>query len=150
MKKPSRIFYVDKYSKEAIDLTNDLSGVDDGDVLFVTSYVPVHDDKDVKESGEVDVDVGEEETTTPMPIIDPLDSVKRAYIVQKMRRMRTNSRKPPVSINKRFPPFSNALDKLEALSDARSKLPAANYRSDILTSLDKSRVVVICGATGEA
>ena len=142
MKKPTRVFYVDRESKLEIDLTNDLSGLDDGAIVFATSFL----EKKASKSSDTTKEPKESELDEDIvPLVDPLESVKKAYNIQKRKRGKT-SRMP---IYEKLLPFTDALDNLETLSEARSKLPAANYRSDILASLDTSRVVVICGATGK-
>lgn len=155
MKKPTRAFYVDRNSKLQIDLTKDLSGLDDGDVVFLTSFKPSKEkSKETsttlsKQSNNSSKGSDKLELDNDAMLIDPLESIKRVYESQQ-RQMRSKSRNI-VSNDacQSVPPFTESLDNLETLSESRLKLPAAKYRSEILTSLDTSRVVVICGATGK-
>lgn len=142
MKKPTRVFYVDKDSKLEIDLTNDLSGLHDGAVVYVTS----HQEKDTSGETKATEKLDELEIEEDVVLVDPLESVKKAYSIQQKRFLRAGKKR---IVNDATPPFTNHLQNLDELSEERSKLPASNYRSDILASLDTSRVVVICGATGK-
>ena len=140
IKKPSRIFIVDKDSNLEMELVNDLRGLNDGDNVCVTSYAASiqssEQDKDEEPSSTKE---DEEEI-----MVDPLENIKKAYRLSSHKRGKV--RKP--FVNEKLPFFSDAIGNLEPLSESRAKLPAANYRSDILRSLDSSRVIVISGATG--
>lgn len=156
-KKPTRVFYMDKETNMEMTLRNDLSGLVDGSVVYITS----HEDKVVVAAANTKSDnkgktqsrelideenyVEEDESFT---FIDPLDAVKRAYQLQKKNLHNKSTMSPTLGSLERLPRFQDSLENLESLSEARSKLPAANYREQILTSLDTSRVIVICGATG--
>jgi DNA gyrase/topoisomerase IV subunit A len=142
MKKPTRVFYVDKNSKLEIDLTNDLSGLHDGAVVYVTS----HQEKDTSSGTKPTEKLDELESEEDLVLVDPLESVKRAYNILQKRFAIVGKKR---IVNDAKPPFTNHLQNLDELSEERSRLPASNYRSDILASLDTSRVVVICGATGK-
>jgi len=144
-KKPSRVFFVDIDSKIEMDLTNDLSGIDDGTLIYVTSYAvnnvssPQPDDK-IKED-----DKDSDNEDEKLNVIDPLDAVKKVY---KLHKRKLNKNRCEQQITENLPSFTESLDDLEPLPNARLDLPAANYRSKILSALDTSRVLVICGATG--
>ena len=141
MKKPTRVFYVDKETKLEMDLTVDLSGLDDGAIVFATS----HEVKGITQPSKIADNIDQTEHDEDMEFVDTLASVKKAYDMQ--QRMWSRKVERNISYGNRSM-FANHLESLEDLPEERSKLPAAQYRSDILTSLDTSRVVVICGATG--
>ena len=141
MKKPTRIFMIDTDTNMEIDLVQDLCGLVDGSTLYVTTYTPpVHDQND----DNIDMD---QETLDEQQYldIDPLEPLKKVYRFSRYHE--TKSRKIQFT-NEKFPHFSPAISALEPLSESRLKLPAAKYRSDILKSLDNSRVIVITGSTG--
>ena len=141
MKKPTRIFMIDTDTNMEIDLVQDLCGLVDGTTLYVTTYTPpAHDQND----DNIDMD---QETLDEQQYmdIDPLEPLKKVYRFSRYHE--TKSRKIQFT-NEKFPHFSPAISALEPLSESRLKLPAAKYRSDILKSLDNSRVIVITGATG--
>lgn len=143
MKIPTRIFIQDKDTNQEVDLEQDLQGVQDGTIVCATSYsppAPLEETPEDSEKGTLQEE-GEE-----FMIVDPLENVKKAYRTSTRKKHKENTVKVP--LNEPLPPFSDAINKLEPLSDSRSKLPAANYRSEILSSLDSSRVIVISGATG--
>jgi len=145
MKKPTRFFVLDKDSKLEIDLTHDLSGLNDGSVVYATSYTFPPPSK-VENLKQIPAEVSEEQQPEDEIIFDPLESVKQAYKMHSRRSAGKESAKNIIP-DKR-PSFSGALDKLEPLSQARSQLPAAAFRSKILASLDSTNVIVISGATG--
>ena len=152
-KKPVRLFFVERDTKLEMDLMHDLSGLDDGSVVYATSFVPPKKEQDKdKDDADVnvnDADADENENEKEQEIlVDPLDDIKKTYRMRRRRKGATWVDAKPLPMNERLPPFSGSLDRLEPLSEARAKLPAAAYRSDILTALDSSRVIVISGATG--
>ena len=89
-------------------------------------------------------------------IPDPLEPVKRAYAERKVRKSRRKKRgnknagdtKQGGLKKLEHPTFADHFDKLEVLQHTRAKLPAASYRTKVLTALDTSRVVIVCGSTG--
>ena len=159
-KKAVRCFYVDNKSKLKIDLETNLAGLEDGSVVYVTSHsAEANADKKKKEKDDNECEddaVDQEDEAIDVP--DPLEPVKRAYAERKMRRSMRRSQRGKKSDRKdgqdargslaEHPVFADHLDKLEELPPARAELPAASYRTKILSVLDSSRVVVICGATG--
>lgn len=145
MKTTTRLFVLDKDSKLEIDLTHDLSGLNDGSVVYATSYTLPPPSK-VVNLKEIPAEVSEEQQPKDDIIFDPLESVKQAYKMHNRRGAGKESAKNIIP-DKR-PSFSSALDKLEPLSQARSQLPAAEFRSEILASLDSTNVIIISGATG--
>ena len=145
MKTTTRLFILDKDSKLEIDLTHDLSGLNDGSVVYATSYTFPPPSK-VENFKEIPAEVSEEQQQKDEIIFDPLESVKQAYKIHNRRGAGKESAKNIIPDNR--PSFSSALDKLEPLSQARSQLPAAEFRSQILASLDSTNVIIISGATG--
>jgi len=159
-KKAVRCFYVDGKSKMEIDLEINLAGLEDGAVVYVTSHV-VDTSIDVSKKGEdecKDDKAEQDDEANANDVPDPLEPVKRAYAERKMRRVRRRNHRRKKGGGKdgqsakgssaEHPVFADHLDKLEELPSARAELPAASYRTKILSALDSSRVVVICGATG--
>lgn len=141
MKKPTRLFIQDKDTKMEIDLLYDLSGLVDDDVVYATSYTPPADANDEGNNSNVD-DSNEQ---IPECVYDPLEDIKKAYRIHGKKGSKVVK---CLDNNGKFPRFTDALDKLEKVSEQRAQLPAANFRSEILSGLDKSRVIVISGATG--
>jgi HrpA-like helicases len=164
-KKPERIFVVDRDAKIEMHLEYDLSGLENGHVVYVTTHVPSmelekHGNKNRQEGGQGEEDydndndagnnVAKDEVDGSI-LVDPLENIKRVYRMKRKTNRNVqdcNLDKVSILVNERLPPFSHSLDKLEELSTERSKLPAANHRKDILLSLDSSRVIVVQGATG--
>jgi len=143
MKKPTRVFFVDGNSKLEMDLIHDLSGLQDGDVVYATSDAKKK--KDAPEGGNNKQEQSTDDKSEAVVVQeDPLVAVKKAYR-NRTRNIRSTKHIPS---NERLLPFQSFLQKLEPLSEPRTKLPAAAYREEILSSLDKSRVLIVCGATG--
>lgn len=142
MKIPQRLFIVDKDSKVEMDLILDLSGIDDGTLIYATTSSR---DDFINEGStkEVTNDVVDKEIVEQDHSIDHLQPIKDVY------RMHKVSYKRPTSCNNdQLPKFGPFLDNLEPLSEPRAALPSAAFRDEILQSLDESRVLIICGATG--
>ncbi|KAI2503246.1 helicase [Fragilaria crotonensis] len=125
-KKAVRCFYVDR--KHEIDLTKNLEGVEDGSILYVSTHQPTP-------KKEIIID---EQNDDSFP--DPLLMVKQVYA----SRTRVFRCRAPLSLRQ----SSGHVRELPPLPEFRAQLPAANFRSEILSALDQSRVVIICGATG--
>jgi hypothetical protein len=140
MKAPKRLFIIDKDSKLEMDLISDLSGLDDGTLVYATSSDVF---KDEDNSKEVANDMLDTKTEEPTELIDYLQPIKDVYRMHKMNYKRRISYN-----NEPLPKFGPSLSDLEPLSEARAALPSAAFRQDILRSLDDSRVLIICGATG--
>lgn len=141
MRKPSRIFMIDADTSMEIDLLQDLNALVDGSIVYVTSYTSQLVDKN-----DDDIDMDQETLDDQEYLdIDPLETLKKIYRQSRYQNMTIRNIQ---STNEKFPPFTPAISSLEPLSESRLKLPAAKYRSDILKSLDSSRVIVITGATG--
>jgi HrpA-like RNA helicase len=127
-----RAFVLDKQSNLEMDLTNDLEGVENGSLLYVTEHVG---------STSAGGKQSEEEEQDELPY--PLDAVKEVY---KRRLFRLKGHR---NASVPFPTtFSEHLGKLEDLSPSRASLPAASFREKILQAVDRSRVVIISGSTG--
>lgn len=154
MKKPVRLFIQDSDSKMEIDLLDDLGGVSDGTVIYATTYChPPQKDKANRNGEEtLEFDDDTEDTCAPTPTYDPLESVKEAYRNRSLQTAKANNWKQRIpcneSNNETMPTFAKSLDNLEPLSESRAALPAAKFRSEILSTLDISRVIIISGATG--
>lgn len=128
-----RAFVVDKQINLEMDLTNDLEGVKDGSIVYVTTHIlsTSAEEKQIEEQEDQD------------ELRYPLDAVKEAY---KRRFFRLGRQRNATVL---FPKtFSEHLDKLEDLSPSRASLPAASFREKILQAVDRSRVVIISGSTG--
>ena len=144
MKKPSRIFIMDTDSNLEMELVHDLRGLQDGSTVYVTSYCPPPTKGTSKNTSNHEQDNLQKEEEEVV-VVDPLENIKKAYRMCSHKKRKTRKTQ---FVNERLPPFSDALGELEPLSESRAKLPAAKYRSEILKSLDSSRVIVISGATG--
>lgn len=161
-KKPVRSFYVDPRTSFEVDLATDLAGMEDDSVVYVTSHAV---EAESFKGGSEGKDKDDASRELGNDLMDPLEPVKEAYAERKARRARKRRRplsggnvtegvaeQAPAtavgSVPRGHPTFADHLDNLEPLPPARAALPAAAYRRELLTSLDSSRVVVICGATG--
>lgn len=138
--RPTRLFYVDKDTNIEVDLVQDLSVLEDGSTVYATTYNPQSKSSKAAEDQLADTKEGMSSA------IDPLKDVKEAY----KRRARPSQlvHYPVIKYHHPKPLFSECMHMLEPLSEARAKLPAASYRSTLLSSLDKSRVIIISGETG--
>mmetsp|Transcript_21322 Transcript_21322/g.29889 ORF Transcript_21322/g.29889 Transcript_21322/m.29889 type:complete len:1175 (+) Transcript_21322:40-3564(+) len=140
-KKFVRCFYRD--GKLEIDLIEDLSGLNDGSTIYLTSHG--HDDdlenQNLRSQGsKVTKDMVNENEGN---IIYQLDLVKTIYDQNRHNKSKELVQSP-LSILK----FSSHIENLPQLSTARKDLPASQSRNKILTTLDNSRIVIISGATG--
>lgn len=140
MKTPKSLFIIDKDSKAEMELISDLSGLDDGTLVYATSSDVFKDEDNSKEVANLMLDAKSEESSQ---LIDHLQPIKDVYRMHKM-----NYKRQINYINEPLPKFGPSLSNLEPLSEARAALPSAAFRKDILRSLDDSRVLIICGATG--
>ena len=87
-KKAVRCFFVDGKSKLEIDLEVNLTGLEDGAVVYVTSHV-VDASTDASQKGDDEcADNAAEQDDEANDVPDPLEPVKRAYVERKMRRAR--------------------------------------------------------------
>ena len=157
--KPTRCFCISDNNIEA-DLLSDLRGISDGTTLYVTlepsqSTAPIKGIND-NEGGD---DRGETTKNTTDSDLDPLDAVKQAYIRQKTLNLANRRSRQQQSTGKKqrphnrgdfgsHPPFSNFFDKLPQLTAPRSELPAAACRETFLSSVERNRIVIVCGSTG--
>jgi ATP-dependent RNA helicase DHX57 len=126
-KKALRCFYVDR--KIELELTNNLEGIQDGSIIYVTSQPVVEKEETATKDDDDDV------------LPDPLDIVKQVYANRRQQKRSRAALKPPILCVEHF-------DKLPELPIYRANLPAANFRTEILSALDLSRILIICGATG--
>ena len=140
-------------SSALFDLDIDLSALDDGTVLFVSvtsSAAAAAVDlgaKDEKSKQKEEVDDTDEDgstsdnTTNKQMLIDPLDSVKRAYQQQEAHRYQSN---------KQLERMDEIVDhdKRSLLEVSRATLPVYMYKDNILDTIGDNPVVVLSGATG--
>lgn len=143
MKVPKRVFIIDEESKLEIDLISDLSGLDDGTVIYATASSKDDVIEERCTTKEITNDESEKESEEQNHKIDHLQQIKDVYRMHKV-----GYKKPTSYKNERLPKFGPFLDHLEPLTDDRAALPAAAFRKEILESLDDSRVLIICGTTG--
>jgi ATP-dependent RNA helicase DHX57 len=127
-KKAVRCFYQDRDIE--LELTHNLEGLEDGATLYVTSQKLVQKNEDTS-------DQNINESVIP----DPLEMVKLVYkklsgeLSRKQRQLLLPNEYP-------FP------TELPTLPSFRNDLPISSSRINILTTIARSRVTVICGATG--
>lgn len=148
MKKPTNIFIIDKDSKLDMELTTDLSGIDDGALLYVTSHnwnIKDVQDSKVSNSDDINKDQQDKPHESTMEILDELESIKNVYRKHRPSFKNANTVFIP---NEPMPQFGSSLDRIEPLSDERASLPVAACRIEILKSLDVSRVLILSGSTG--
>jgi hypothetical protein len=136
----------------------DLSGVDDGATVYVTTTPePTEGEKKSKSGGgDDDDDDNEEEENRMDPIdensdeVDTLDMVKRAYEKQEQNRNRRHMHRHRQRESSSDGYDDNRIDDELKAKHAlvRAGLPAASYKEKILDSVHDNRVVVLCGATG--
>jgi HrpA-like RNA helicase len=137
-KKAVRCFYVETGGL-AVDLTHDLQGLPNGALLYVTSWQPPPSVAQTVANGDNDDEHNNDNAEEEEELPDPLGAVKALYAQRAGRRQR----KAPVPS-----PIPLATGELPELPPGRAQLPAAAFRSHILSALDNSRVLIICGATG--
>lgn len=137
-KVPARAFVA--RGKTVLDLqdTDDLSGLDDGSVVYATFFIP--EEKGTDEDGGDDASDGEEEEDD----VDPLNAVKAAY---RNRQAAAAARRDAGGPKRRSPETFDA-KKREAFAEARRRLPVHALRGDILRSVRENPVTVLSGTTG--
>ncbi|VEU35303.1 unnamed protein product [Pseudo-nitzschia multistriata] len=174
-KKPVRVFW--RASKTAlVDLGEtgaDLSGLDDGAVLCVTTTPQPEGPGKAAEKAYASAkgaETGEAAgESVPAETVDPLASVKRAYRQQAEHRRRARrhgqqqqkqqqqNQQQNQKQKQQQHTFPAAQPLQKAIVDeslrvrhavVRADLPAASHRESILSSVRGNAVVVLCGATG--
>lgn len=141
-KKPARAFLIVKETVKTtiVDLETDLSGVEDGTLIYLTSTPKTTLQPEENQ-------VNDEETTRDNePKADPLEQVKEAYIQydrQRRREWQSNSRLSKADVAKTV-----GISPSKAIVEARAKLPAASYRTKVLDSIRSCPVTVVFGSTG--
>ena len=154
VKKPVRVFL--KVSKTTIlnlgDVNqgcNDLSGVDDGEIVYVTTTPETTEDCKPSKITDEGVEENSADSSTDAVIeTDPLDLVKQAYEQQEQdRRKNRNPRQQAPSGDSRTSIIIDK-DQKAKYDTLRAELPAASYKENIIDSVNANRVVVLCGATG--
>ncbi|KAL7548858.1 hypothetical protein ACHAWF_012127 [Thalassiosira exigua] len=136
-KAPIRAFVAAEGGSEPFDLDGDLSPLADGTVVYVTISPP----PSPPEEGEGD-DAGDDDgAVVEDPVVDPLESVKRAY------RNQESHRRPSSRAMKRI---AEVVDerKRSSLAAARSRLPMTSFRGKIASVVRDHKVTVLSGATG--
>jgi len=140
-KTPIRAFIQHENKGILFDLDTDISGLEDGTVLYVSvTPKPVSEEEEV---GDDDNDEDDKESSS-ISIIDPLESVKQAYQKQETYRntKQYNNSSPCI-----IPEVIND-EKRTSFTAIRQSLPVSNYKEDILQTINENEVVVLSGATG--
>ncbi|KAL7537502.1 hypothetical protein ACHAXR_007857 [Thalassiosira sp. AJA248-18] len=150
-KNPVRVFVqVEEESSSSstvlFDLDQDLTSIEDGTVLYVSVMPPPslkQDGSKGKSSDHDDDDDGNDEGENSMiedMVIDPLESVKRAY-----QRQEVHTRQP-----RQLERIDEIIDqdKKSSFEMTRSKLPVSSHRQHVLDAIRDNQVVVLSGATG--
>ena len=117
-----------------VNLTTDISGLDDGDIVYIASF---QNENNLQNNTNTD---GPDELSS---IQKALEKVKLAY------EKRNNRKEGSTSIqtqNLTLGELSSV--ELPPITESRSHLPICDYRSEILRALDDTQVTVICGSTG--
>lgn len=152
LKKFARAFVVQE--KIEMELVGDLSGLSDGDTVYVTAQdddkkgqVQLSKSSSKRKDGSDEDDDNEEEDdedeteNVQTETVDPIDIVKERYSSREYKQHAPSK-------TFQYTDLSTHLDKLPPLSPQRSSLPAAAHRKTILKALSSSRVVIVCGSTG--
>ncbi|KAL3912801.1 MAG: hypothetical protein SGILL_006743 [Bacillariaceae sp.] len=142
---PKRAFVVQPHSAILFDLEHDLSGIEDGTTVFVSSAAA-----EVKEKGKAEKHAAEDNTPTlSAPLKDPLEQVKRAYATQE-RRQQWRQRKSTSSSAAATAASAVRIDfdKAAEMAETRATLPAWTCKNDILVASQVHPVIVLSGATG--
>ena len=148
IKKPIRVFVkVSKTTHWNLGEEDDLSGIEDGKALYVTTTPDPSDEKN--DTNEPDlVEDSENNDENIGPEIDPLDVVKRAYEKQEEHRWQRRQNPSKNASNDNSSSMIIDQDEKAKYNKLRADLPAASYKEKILDSVKENKVVVLCGATG--
>ncbi|KAL7438158.1 hypothetical protein ACHAXM_008046 [Skeletonema potamos] len=132
------------------DLEHDLSGVDDGTVVYVTltpKATTDNDDDDSKnncgEGGDNDDD-GDDDSNDKL-----LDSIKLAYKQQQSHRNSLHQSRQ-LQLQLQLQRVNEIIDekKRQIHLEGRQRLPVTAYKQQILDIIQQNQVVVLSGATG--
>jgi HrpA-like RNA helicase len=153
---PIRAFVQPNYNNDSslllFDLENDLSGVVDGTVVYVTvTAKSIHDDDDHDDSKKKSTTVKHDEdegghSNDEGEYDDDMDkllnSIKLAYKKQQSYRN--------TQYQSRLQRVNEIIDETRRQSqlDGRQRLPVASYKQQILDIIQQNQVVVLSGATG--
>jgi hypothetical protein len=130
MKKPVCAF-IQPSSSTIFELNNNLASIDNGAIIYVSASPLMAE----AQSSDDEADSDEEE----LDLVDPLESVKRAYERQDMSRRQQRC--------KRIPEIINESERNKHV-ESRSKLPVAAHKESILDMISDNKVVILSGATG--
>ena len=127
------------------DLDTDISGLEDGTVLYVSIIPkPMSEEEEVGDC-EVDNEDDKDQTSSILPtIIDPLESVKQAYQKQESYR---NTKQYSNNSSRIIPEVIDD-EKRKSFTTIRQSLPVSNYKEHILQTINDNEVGVLSGATG--
>ena len=150
-KSVSRAFVLEKSSSNAmIDLEHDLSGVEDGTTIYVTSSSSSSSAGPTNEKAKDQPRAAEQPSTTTTALEeDPLEQVKRAYAQQERQRRRYQTNILKSSSNEAVTTLRIDAEKARQMTETtRMALPAWKCKNDILAACHEHSVVVLSGATG--
>jgi len=133
-KKPLRVF-LQTADSAVFDLEQDLAGIDDGSVLYVSATPSTKEN----ESSSISSNDMEHQNISKDENFDPLDSVKSAYKQQELYRQQKQHERVDEIVDEH---------RREKHAQTRSKLPVAFRKQHILDTIGKNQVVVLSGATG--
>ena len=121
--------------RAVFDLDTDLSALEDGAQVYVTVSSP----SPTLEKEVDDMNKDDENNNDTSIVIDPLESVKRAY-----------QRQEKYKQLKQLPRVKEVIDmnKQQSLKDIRASLPVSSHKSRLLETIHEHQVVVLSGATG--
>jgi len=140
-KTPIRAFIQHEEQGILFDLDIDISGLEDGTVLYVSvTPKPFPEEEEVGDDG---VD-SEDNKESSLPIIDPLESVKQAYQKQETYRNTKQYNNSSLRI------ISEVIDdeKRTSFTAIRQSLPVSSYKEHILQTINDNEVIVLSGTTG--
>jgi len=143
-KTPIRAFIQHEDKGILFDLDIDISGLEDGTVLYV-SVTPKPFPEEEEVGGDDGVDDENDKESSSIPIIDPLESVKQAYQKQESYR---NTNQYNNSSPRIIPEVIDDENRRTSFTAIRKSLPVSNYKEDILQIINDNEVVVLSGATG--
>jgi len=145
-KTPIRAFIQHEEQNILFDLDIDISGLEDGTVLYVSVTPKPISEEEEEAAGDDGVDDENDKESSIPTIIDPLESVKQAYQKQETYR---NTKQYNNGLQSRIiiPEVINN-EKLKSFKGIRQSLPVSNYKEHILQTINENEVVVLSGQTG--
>jgi HrpA-like RNA helicase len=149
-KKPIRVFVVttvDTSKPFIVDLRHDLSGIDDGTTVYVTSQEEESKKKEHSKKNEDTTEDNDSQEEDDDIEKDPLEQVKEAYAEQERQGRRNEGQNGTIPA---APIIKDMIDhnKVNRWASVRVKLPAANCRAEILNQINSHEVTVLSGQTG--